>query len=155
MEQSRTFEEWVEYAKSLDYLARKDQWKLIDQSRLYDYERIETRYRNMKTLRKAKDIKGLCLGLRQDLVKNLGGIASHELYDQCHFGTKRLIEKYHNEVIKCIQFIYYYKGTRLNMSHKLEFFAETRHSYGRTALLLSGGATFGRFHIGLIKALYE
>jgi len=41
------------------------------------------------------------------------------------------------------------------MSHKLEFFAETRHSYGRTALLLSGGATFGRFHIGLIKALYE
>jgi TAG lipase/lysophosphatidylethanolamine acyltransferase len=109
----------------------------------------------MKTLRKAKDIKGLCLCLRQDLVKNLGGIASHELYDQCHFGTKRLIEKFHNEVIKCIQFIYYYKGTKLNMSHKLEFFAETRHSYGRTALLLSGGATFGRFHIGLIKALYE
>jgi Domain of unknown function (DUF3336) len=64
MEQSRTFEEWVEYAKSLDYLARKDQWKLIDQSRLYDYERIETRYRNMKSLRKAKDIKGLCLCLR-------------------------------------------------------------------------------------------
>ena len=86
----------------MDYLARKDQWKLIDQSRLYDYERIETRYRNMKSLRKAKDIKGLCLCLRQDLVKNLGGIASHELYDQCHFGTKRLIEKYHNEVIKCI-----------------------------------------------------
>lgn len=139
---------------------------MINQSRLYDYLRIETRYQNMKRLRKTKDIKALCLCLRQDLVKNLGGIANHELYDQCHFGTKRLIEKFHNEVIKCIQFIYYYKGSRFNMSQKIEFFAETRHSYGRTALLLSGkkiihtmlsigGATFGRFHLGLIKALYE
>ena len=38
---------------------------------------------------------------------------------------------------------------------KLEFFAETRHAYGRTALLLSGGASFGKFHFGLIRALYE
>jgi predicted acylesterase/phospholipase RssA len=58
-------------------------------------------------------------------------------------------------VIKCIQFIYYYKGSRFSLQKKLEYFAETRHSYGRTALLLSGGATFGRFHIGVVKALYE
>lgn len=38
---------------------------------------------------------------------------------------------------------------------KLEFFAETRHAYGKTALLLSGGATFGKFHFGLIRALFE
>ena len=43
----------------------------------------------------------------------------------------------------------------MSIENKLEFFAETRHSYGRTALLLSGGATFGKFHFGLIKALYE
>jgi len=38
---------------------------------------------------------------------------------------------------------------------KLRFFAETRHSYGHTALMLSGGASFGKFHCGLIRALYE
>jgi len=59
------------------------------------------------------------------------------------YGTKRLIEKYHNEVIKCIRFIYYYKGSKLSPNNKLEFFAETRHSYGRTALLLSGKNSFG------------
>lgn len=74
---------------------------------------------------------------------------------ECHFGTKRLIEKFHNEVIKSIQFIYYYKGSRFSAQQKFDFFSETRHSYGRTALLLSGGATFGRFHIGVIKALNE
>ena len=37
----------------------------------------------------------------------------------------------------------------------MEFFAETRHSYGRTALFLSGGAHFGKYHFGVLKALYE
>ena len=71
-------------------------------------------------------------------MKNLGGMANPDLYSQCHYGTKKIIEKYHNEVIECIRFIYYYKGRKLTMQRKLEFFAETRHSYGRTALLLSG-----------------
>lgn len=41
------------------------------------------------------------------------------------------------------------------MQRKLEFFTETRHSYGKTALFLSGGAAFGKFHFGVLKALYE
>jgi len=68
----------------------------------------------------------------------LGGIANPELYEYLTIGTKKLIEKYHNEVIKCIQIVYYYKGSKLSVQQKLEFFSETRHSYGRTALLLSG-----------------
>ena len=65
----------------------------------------------MKELRVAQDIRGLCMCLRQDLVKNIGGIGNPSLYDFCHFGTKRMIEKYHNEVIKCIRSIYYYTGS--------------------------------------------
>jgi hypothetical protein len=59
MHQAKTFEEWVEYAKSLDYLEKKDQWKMINQSRLYDFERIELRYKTLKRLRKQKDVKAL------------------------------------------------------------------------------------------------
>jgi hypothetical protein len=77
------------------------------------------------------------------------------LYNECKVGTKKLIEDYHSEVIKSIQMIYYYKGPKLNFDQKLEFFAQTRHSYGRTALFLSGGASFGKFHFGTMKALYE
>ena len=43
----------------------------------------------------------------------------------------------------------------MNIETKLEFFAETRHAYGRTAIMLSGGANFGKFHFGLLKALKE
>jgi hypothetical protein len=61
-------------------------------------------------MRKRKDIQGIVDCLRSDLVKNLGGYANPELYCQCYFGTKKLIEKYHNEIIKDMRFIFYYKG---------------------------------------------
>jgi len=38
---------------------------------------------------------------------------------------------------------------------KLSFFNETRHAFGRSALLLSGGATLGMYHIGVCKSLLE
>jgi TAG lipase/steryl ester hydrolase/phospholipase A2/LPA acyltransferase len=37
----------------------------------------------------------------------------------------------------------------------LAFFNETRHAYGRSALLLSGGATLGLYHAGVMKALHD
>jgi len=37
----------------------------------------------------------------------------------------------------------------------LTFFWETRQAFGRSALLLSGGATLGLYHLGVIKALFE
>jgi len=41
------------------------------------------------------------------------------------------------------------------LQHKLSIFNEMRHSYGRTALLLSGGAKMGLYHLGVAKALLE
>lgn len=35
----------------------------------------------------------------------------------------------------------------IELEEKLSFFKETRHAYGRTALLLSGGGGLGCFHI--------
>lgn len=36
----------------------------------------------------------------------------------------------------------------------MEFFSETRHAFGRTALLLSGGAGLGLYHYGVFASLY-
>ena len=66
-----------------------------------------------------------------------------------------IIEKYQDEVVKSIQAIHAADSARMSIENKLEFFSQTRHSYGRTALLLSGGATFGKFHFGLLNALYD
>lgn len=43
----------------------------------------------------------------------------------------------------------------LSIDNKLAFFSETRHAFGRSALLLSGGGALGFYHSGVIKALAE
>jgi TAG lipase/steryl ester hydrolase/phospholipase A2/LPA acyltransferase len=143
------------YGQILDVIQGKEKWKNTKESSLYDWERIENKLEHMRNLREAKDIQGLIHCLRQDLQKNLGGICNPILYNITKVGTKKLIEDYHNETIKCIQFIYYYQGSKINLQNKLEFFTETRHSLGKTAIFLSGGAGFGKYHIGVMKALWE
>jgi predicted acylesterase/phospholipase RssA len=119
MDTCSTHDEWEKYAKQLDILSGRNEYKFKLESRLYDYERIDSRYRIMKQLRKSKNVKTLAHALRQDLVKNIGGICEPRLYNQCFLGTKRVIEKYHNEVIKCIQTIYYAKPSKMSFESKL------------------------------------
>lgn len=47
--------------------------------------------------------------------------------------------------IPCIPLI---TETVLSKKSKISFFREMRHAYGRTALVLSGGGSFGFFHFG-------
>jgi len=45
---AKTYKEWEKYAKQLDILEGTNDYKLRNESRLYDFERIESRYRIMK-----------------------------------------------------------------------------------------------------------
>lgn len=151
----KDFKEWESYARLLDHLEGNSEWKTELESNQYDYSRLEKRRQMMKQLRKSGNIKTLSHCLRQDLVKNIGNMSNPQLYNQCHLGTKKNIEKYMDEVIKSIKEIYHADTSKMTVEKKLTFFAETRHSYGKTALFLSGGASFGKWHFGFLRALYE
>ena len=47
------------------------------------------------------------------------------------------------------------QNSSISQSKKLEFFGELRHALGRSALLLSGGAILGMYHIGVVQTLIE
>lgn len=83
-----SYEEYQAVGSVLDKLSRHDEWKANKVSSLYDYEGIEIRLENMRQLRQAKDINGLVHCLRQDLLKNLGGICDIRLYSVSYVGTK-------------------------------------------------------------------
>jgi len=116
---------------------------------------VASRLELLKKLKAEGDIHGLMYVLRQDLQKSAYGTASVELFKACNNGTKIDLELFHNELIESIKYIYYYKGTQITHQEKVEFFQSIRQSYGRTALMLSGGASFCQYHNGIIKALYE
>lgn len=60
-----------------------------------------------------------------------------------------------NLLILSYKYIAELSDAELPFHDKLEFFSESRHAFGRTALCLSGGAFMGLYHFGVIKALYE
>nr|CAG8592636.1 13532_t:CDS:10 [Entrophospora candida] len=155
MEIATNYEQWSEAATILDQLQGNDQWKNTPSSDDYDFELLQRRLAQLKKARKTGDLSQMIFLLRTSLARNLGDMGQPKLYAHTHIGTKRLIEAYINEVVKQMNIICDTESDEISTKAKLEFFTNTRQSFGRTALLLSGGATFGLIHTGVIKSLYE
>jgi TAG lipase/steryl ester hydrolase/phospholipase A2/LPA acyltransferase len=67
----------------------------------------------------------------------------------------KLIKEYIEEVSTQLKMVCNSDSDELPLEEKLAFMHETRHAFGRSALLLSGGASFGTFHVGVVKTLVE
>ena len=98
--------------------------------------------------------------------KNIAGIETPELFHP-HWGTKELIEKFTTTLARSLR-SYYHKSSSflpkspivseqlMMLAHQnLQFYQRLRRAYGRVALCLSGGAAFGNYHWGLIRALFD
>ncbi|KAF9542678.1 hypothetical protein EC957_001733 [Mortierella hygrophila] len=148
------YEQWAEAAAILDRLEGKDKWKNDPRSPHYDYEMLQERLSQLSAARESGDLGLMIYLLRTSLSRNLGNVGRPQLYANTNIGTKRLIEQYNAEVMRQLNIICDTESDDFSMAAKLEFFTHTRQAFGRTALLLSGGATMGLMHIGVIKSLY-
>ncbi|KAJ3354530.1 hypothetical protein GGF32_002476 [Allomyces javanicus] len=152
-----SYEQWSAAATTLDQLDGRDEWKRDPVSDLYDYKLLQERLTGLQEARESNDLPQLILLLRTSLSRNLGGMGNPILYGFCKSGTKHLIEAYNREVVKCLDIICSARDGPMALDDRarMEFFLNTRQSFGRTALLLSGGATLALHHIGVVKALHE
>jgi len=146
---------WKQIALELDRVEGADAWKQDETSDDYDYLLIRESLMRMRELRASGDVRQLVFNLVEGLHGNLGNIANPSLHGWCRFGTKRLIEEFSEEVRRCLNYICVGDFPDFGYGDKVLFFRRTGQSFGRSALLLSGGATLGMFHLGVIKALSE
>jgi TAG lipase/lysophosphatidylethanolamine acyltransferase len=58
--------------------------------------------------------------------------------------TKHLIEDYADTVVRLLEMISNAPPEKLTYQQKAEFFRDTRQCFGRSALVLHGGSTFGK-----------
>lgn len=144
---------WRDAALAFDEATGRTDWKHEDESPDYDWQLIRTRLTQIRQYRETRQIVKLVRHLRQGLHWNLGNTANPELYAHAYVGTKRLIETYLAEVVTALQFVADGDFPELPHAEKLRFFQDTAKSFGRSALMLSGGATLGLFHVGVVKAL--
>lgn len=155
MDNAVTYDEWLQAAKKLDEIEGHDKWKLQDESELYDANLIRQRLNDMRRLEVENDIQGIMFTLRSGMVRGLGGIGNPRLHTHAYVGTKKLIEEYTAQVMRLLKLLHDAPEEELPLERKLAFFAESRHALGKTGLLLSGGASLGMFHFGVLKALHE
>ncbi|KAI9262753.1 acyl transferase/acyl hydrolase/lysophospholipase [Sporodiniella umbellata] len=154
-----TYEEWAEAAVELDRLEGLNEWKEDMASPDYDWELVKARLDQLREIRKLdKGQAAMIFALRTSLSRNLGDMGNSKLYSYARVGTKNLTSEYIEEVVKQLNWICDEPSDPsdgLDLKSKHEFFMNIRQSFGRTALLLSGGGTLGLNHIGVIKCLYE
>ncbi|KAI9027440.1 acyl transferase/acyl hydrolase/lysophospholipase [Phycomyces nitens] len=79
------------------------------------------------------------------------------LYSRTRVGTKHLISDYIDEVVDQFNWLCDEPSDdpELDLKAKHDFFMNIRQSFGRTAILLSGGGTLGTNHMGVLKCLHS
>ncbi len=138
-----------------DRLSGAESWKEDDVSPHYDYALIRMRLNELRQAREKNNVEQLVFNLHEGLHGNLGNIANPELYKYAKIGTKRLISEYLEEVSAALDYICDNDFSNFSFQRKLKFFRSTGQAFGCSALMLSGGAGLGMFHLGVIKALWE
>ena len=149
------YSEWLRAARALDQLEGKDTWRREEKSEDYDFRLIASRVSLLRRLRRHKDYDQMVFRLREELHGNLGNMANPVLYQHARAGTKQLVNDYLDEITAALNLICDSDVEILPPSRKRRFFNRAARSFGRSALLLSGGASLGLFHIGVINELME
>lgn len=159
MKNAETREQWHAAAAELDRLEGNEGWKADTTSGEFDAELIESRLRQMDEARLNCDVKAMLHLVRTALARDLGGMGDIRLYKHTHIGTKDRIERYIDSTLDTIRSLV--DKSKISLPDGLETkdildqVVYARQAFGRSALLLSGGATFGMNHVGVLKALYE
>jgi len=169
LQSQRTYEDWVSAAKKLDTHLGNEKWKHQD----------EYAYYNSKTIRRVKDHMAKLRveaekeeynphnveshtkraidelhGLVEACVKNnFAGSENPRLYSETYYGTKNLVQAYVDEAEASLTLLL--RTKQLSSETKRTLFKHLHTNFGRTALCLSGGATFAYYHFGIIKALLD
>ena len=146
---------WREAAQELDRRDGADAWREEDASDDYDWRLIRSRLRQIRQYRGGNEHAKLIHHLRQGLHWNLGNTGNSQLYTYTRVGTKKLVTDYLREVCEALEFVRDLGERDFPYAEKLRFFQNVALSYGRSALMLSGGATLGLFHVGVVKALFR
>lgn len=152
-------DDWMDLAERIDNVQGNDLWRSEPDCPLYEADRISARVDEFVHLMRRRDIFDLMFTLRGGIARNKFGLLHEGLFSKALAGSKVLVETYHNVVCAALDFVCdapVMPGDEpIPTEARLAFFNEMRHSYGRSALLLSGGAALGFYHVGVVKALME
>lgn len=153
LRESKNYNEWVDNATKLDHELGLDTWRQKEHFYYYDYDTLKITVKKLKKLQKTNNSEELMLLLQSCIKANFAGTENPLLYSQTYYGTKIMVDEYNEQVTNAINSII--DDDSIPDSTKRFFFKSLNKNFGKTALCLSGGATFAYNHFGVVKALLE
>ncbi|KAK8103608.1 patatin-like phospholipase [Apiospora kogelbergensis] len=142
LQNADTYIQWETAAQELDVLEGNEEWKADTSSGDYQPDLIESRLRDLDTARTNCDLRSMLHLVRTALSRDLGGMGNID------FSTLETIAA-------VVERSAHPLPGDLETKDLLDAVLFARQSFGRSALLLSGGGTFGMSHIGVLKTLFE
>ena len=104
---------------------------------------------------KSHGVHGAMYALRGGalLPRDAFGLLEPRLYETARAGGPEVVERYITAATTALEYVATARDASVPVDARLAFFNECRHAHGRTALLLSGGAGMGVYHLGVVDVL--
>ena len=150
-----TYEEWLTIATKMDTQEDRISWRKQDESDIFHSQLLREHINIMREYRANKEGLKLIDVVQESLSRHSWELNTPELYKKAYSGTKYIISEYFQEIENSINFICDNDFSGITDNDKLKIFEEGNRIHGNTALILSGGASFGIYHLGVVKALHE
>lgn len=150
---STSYNEWVANAKTLDDYLGFSSWRDEPKFSMYDYRTVDRIVKNLRGLIADKKVEDIATILQGCVKHNFAGTQDTPLYSNTYYGTKNLVHEFNDEIVKSLDLLS--ETDQLSKQSKRILFKSFSKNFGKSALCLSGGATFTYRHFGVVKALLE
>lgn len=163
-----SYKDWIAAAKELDTFLGNDEWKEDPENSYYDartIKRVKDELRKSRLLAEREEhgkrngvggqrpIDRLREVAEAGVKNNFAGYENSKLYSETYYGTKDLVQEYVDEVATSLKFLF--DSKQLTNQEKYQLAKHLGTNFGRTALCLSGGASFAYYHFGIAKAMLD
>ena len=154
LDDAPNFDAWHAAAVAYDRLTGADAWRAEDSCPWYDAATVRASRDALRRARATGDALALAEVLTTALYRHQSELTAPPLYQVALGGTKRLVSEWFDEAEACLRWLVTHPVSGMPRSEVRRRFGEAWQVFGHTALLLSGGATLGFYHLGVVQALH-
>lgn len=155
LQHAGSFQEWRDIAYELDHLTGRLAWRETYSNSDTTFQLFKEHTERARALIELQNWEELAHFIKESLYQTIGELSNDRLYNGALSGPKKWVEAYLNCMVEGINKICDTDIPGISDQDKLTRFNLAKRNLGRTALMLSGGGTFGIYHLGVAKALFE
>lgn len=155
LENAPDYATWTQVAQEVDRATGAAEWREQTSPTIYNARLLRAESAELARRRAANDALGLVDAVESGLRRHRGDLAAPELYTTALCGTQHAVTQWLDEIDGSLRWLVNAEVPGLTDAAKLARFQTAARVYGRSALVLSGGATWGFHHLGVVSALFE